>query len=122
MSKQGNFEGQRRWRTVDNNSGAGLSVKVRRESERREKTIDEERVSKGASESAFSFGGKTVLASRSALKSKTIEALICLQDWHRGDSVEDQEQFDLEFDDEIVREDEEEEDDDYDDDDVNPFF
>ncbi|KNA20152.1 hypothetical protein SOVF_055050 [Spinacia oleracea] len=77
-------------------------------------------VSTVASESAFSFGGKTVSASRSSLKSKTIQALICLQDWHRGDSVEDQEQFDLEFDDEIVRGGEEEEEED--DDDADPFF
>lgn len=32
---------------MDDNGGAGLSVKERSESERREKTIDEERVSKG---------------------------------------------------------------------------
>uniref|UniRef100_A0A803N082 HAT C-terminal dimerisation domain-containing protein n=1 Tax=Chenopodium quinoa TaxID=63459 RepID=A0A803N082_CHEQI len=33
-----------------------------------------------ASDSAFSIGGKTVSASRSLLKSKTIQALVCLQD------------------------------------------
>uniref|UniRef100_A0A803LA33 HAT C-terminal dimerisation domain-containing protein n=1 Tax=Chenopodium quinoa TaxID=63459 RepID=A0A803LA33_CHEQI len=35
-------------------------------------------ISTVASESAFSIGGKTVSASRSSLKSKTIQALVCL--------------------------------------------
>jgi hypothetical protein len=37
-----------------------------------------------ASESAFSTGERTVSDYRSRLKSETIEALICLQDWLRS--------------------------------------
>ena len=37
-----------------------------------------------ASESAFSSGEKVISAYRSRLTSKTVEALICLQDWIRG--------------------------------------
>jgi len=40
-----------------------------------------------ASESAFSSGEKVISAYRSRLTSKTVEALICLQDWIRGKGV-----------------------------------
>jgi microcompartment protein CcmL/EutN len=43
-----------------------------------------------ASESAFSTGGRVVSDYRSRLKSETIEAVICLQDWPRSeDSTHD---------------------------------
>ena len=42
-------------------------------------------VSTVASESAFSLGGKTISPTRSALKPKTVQALVCLQDWRRAD-------------------------------------
>ncbi|WVZ86453.1 hypothetical protein U9M48_033226 [Paspalum notatum var. saurae] len=38
-----------------------------------------------ASESAFSTGERIISDYRSRLKSKTVEALICLQDWIRSD-------------------------------------
>jgi len=37
------------------------------------------------SESAFSTGGRVVSDYRSRLKSETVEALICLQDWLRSE-------------------------------------
>jgi hypothetical protein len=40
-------------------------------------------VSSVASESAFSFSKKVITPNRSSLKSKTVEALKCLQDWYR---------------------------------------
>ena len=42
-------------------------------------------VSTVASESAFSLGGRTISPTRSALKPKTVQALVCLQDWRRAD-------------------------------------
>ncbi|XP_021753321.1 zinc finger BED domain-containing protein RICESLEEPER 2-like [Chenopodium quinoa] len=68
-------------------------------------------VSTVASESAFSIGGKTVSASRSSLKSKTIQALVCMQDWHRESN---QVEVDSELEDEIIEEEE--------DDDADPFY
>ncbi|CAO2825148.1 unnamed protein product [Amaranthus hypochondriacus] len=38
-----------------------------------------------ALESAFSIGGKTISHNRSSLKPKTVQALICVQDWRRHD-------------------------------------
>lgn len=68
-----------------------------------------------ASESAFSIGGKTISASRGSLKSKTDQALVCMQDWHRAKyNIEDTEEVDYGFNDEIDGEEEE--------DDVDPFF
>lgn len=67
-----------------------------------------------ASESAFSIGGKTISASRGSLKSKTDQALVCMQDWHRAKyNIEDTEEVDYGLDDEIDGEEE---------DDVDPFF
>uniref|UniRef100_A0A803N0A9 BED-type domain-containing protein n=1 Tax=Chenopodium quinoa TaxID=63459 RepID=A0A803N0A9_CHEQI len=68
-------------------------------------------VSTVASESAFSIGGKTVSASRSSLKSKTIQALVCMQDWHRESN---QVEVDSELEDEIIEVEE--------DDDADPFY
>lgn len=42
-------------------------------------------VSTVASESAFSIGGKTISPSRSSLKPKTVQALVCVQDWRRAE-------------------------------------
>ncbi|XP_021754495.1 zinc finger BED domain-containing protein DAYSLEEPER-like [Chenopodium quinoa] len=67
-------------------------------------------VSTVASESAFSIGGKTVSASRSSLQSKTIQALVCMQDWHRESN---QVEVDSKLEDEIIEEEE--------DDDADPF-
>ncbi|KMS98808.1 hypothetical protein BVRB_3g068830 [Beta vulgaris subsp. vulgaris] len=70
-------------------------------------------VSTVASESAFSLGGKIISPTRSSLKPKTVQALVCVQDWRRdehGISV------DLESDpyscDEDLNEEEDDEDDD----------
>lgn len=38
-----------------------------------------------ASKSAFSLSGKTISPTRSALKQKTVQALVCLQDWRCAD-------------------------------------
>lgn len=38
-------------------------------------------VSTVASESAFSTGGKIITSTRSSLKSKTVQAIVCLRDW-----------------------------------------
>lgn len=40
-------------------------------------------VSSVASESAFSLSKKVITPNRSSLKPKTVEALMCLQDWYR---------------------------------------
>ena len=40
-------------------------------------------VSIGALDSIFSLRGKTISSARSALKSMTVQALVCLQDWKR---------------------------------------
>jgi hypothetical protein len=36
-----------------------------------------------ASESAFSLSKKVITPNRSSLKPKTVDALMCLQDWYR---------------------------------------
>jgi len=41
-------------------------------------------VSTIALESTFSIGGKTIFLTRSALKPKIIQALVCLQDWRHA--------------------------------------
>ena len=52
-------------------------------------------VSTVASESAFSIGGKIISPIRSSLKPKTVQALVCVQDWRRD---EFDNPFDLECD------------------------
>ena len=37
------------------------------------------------SESALRLGGKTISPTRSALKPKNVQALVCLQDWRRAE-------------------------------------
>lgn len=45
-------------------------------------------VSTVASESAFSTGGRVLDRFRSSLTPRTVEALICTQDWYRDDDVD----------------------------------
>jgi len=54
-------------------------------------------VSTVASESAFSMGGRVVSQHRSRLHAKTVEALMCLQNWMIGETVRGNVCFSISF-------------------------